>query len=202
MADNRSFATPRISARGSDAAKTPPDATRRIFLIGFMGAGKTTVGKVLARRLGWTFEDLDEIIERDRGVSVASIFAEAGEAGFRRLEHAALKKLLDGKRQDLVVALGGGAFAQTENRRLLEQAGATTVLLQAPLEELWRRCRQDNKNRPLARKEAEAGFAKLFAERQDTYELARFRVQTMNKAVEQVAAEIEQKLAGAQPEVT
>jgi shikimate kinase len=175
---------------------------QRVFLIGFMGAGKTTVGKALACRLGWTFEDLDEIIERSQGVSIASIFAETGEAGFRRLEHAALKELLEGKRQDLVVALGGGAFAQPANRRLLEQAGATTVLLQAPLEELWRRCRQDNKNRPLAGKEAEAGFAKLFAERQAAYDLARFRVQTMNKAVEQVAAEIEQVLAGAQPEVS
>lgn len=182
------------------------DRTRRVFLIGFMGAGKTTVGKELARRLGWTFQDLDEIIERSQGASVASIFAKAGEAGFRRLEHAALEELLAGKRNDpggnQVVALGGGAFAQPDNRRLLECAGATVVLLQAPLEELRRRCRQDNKIRPLAQNDAEAGFAHLFAERQDAYNLARFRVETLDKAVDDVAAEIERMLAAAQREVT
>jgi len=173
-----------------------------------MGAGKTTVGKALARRLGWTFQDLDEIIERSQGASVASIFAEAGEAGFRRLEHAALEKLLAGKRNDPgdnhVVALGGGAFAQADNRRLLERAGATVVLLQAPLDELRRRCRQDNKIRPLAQNDADAevGFARLFVERQAAYSLARLRVETMDKAVDDVAAEIEQMLAAAQPEVT
>jgi len=171
-----------------------------------MGAGKTTVGKELARRLGWTFQDLDEIIESSQGASVASIFAEAGEAGFRRLEHTALEELLAGKRKERggnqVVALGGGAFAQADNRQLLDRAGATVILLQAPLEELRRRCRQDNKIRPLARNDAEAGFAQLFAERQAAYDLARFRVETMDKAVDDVAAEIERMLAAAQREVT
>jgi shikimate kinase len=182
------------------------DRTRRVFLIGFMGAGKTTVGRALARRLGWTFQDLDEIIERSQGASVASIFAEAGETGFRRLEHSALEEILAGKRNDpgdnQVVALGGGAYAQADNRQLLERAGATVILLQAPLEELRRRCRQDTRVRPLAQNDAEAGFARLFAERQAAYNLARFRVETMDKAVDDVAAEIEQMLAAAQPEVT
>src|SRR5262249_859296 len=111
---------------------------RRIVLIGFMGAGKTTVGRALARRLRCRFQDLDDLIERPEGQSVARIFASAGEAEFRRAENAALGDLLQGNasQSDLVLALGGGAFAQAQNRVLLEQAGAITVLLEAPLEEL------------------------------------------------------------------
>jgi shikimate kinase len=173
--------------------------TRRIFLIGFMGAGKTTVGRTLARRLGWTFQDLDEVIEHRRGQSVAGIFAEAGEAGFRQMESAALEELLNQEQKEdaahgnLIVALGGGAFVQPHNRAALERAGAITVLLEAPLEELRRRCARDGGIRPLAREEAK--FAQLFAERRAAYALAQFRVETMNKAVEEVATEIEHMLA-------
>jgi shikimate kinase len=171
-------------------------STRRVFLIGFMGAGKTTVGRTLAQRLGWTFQDLDEVIEHRRGLSVAGIFAEAGEAAFRQMESAALEDLLnqegDAARGNLIVALGGGAFVQPHNRAALERAGAITILLEAPLEELRRRCTSDGGTRPLARDEAK--FAQLFEARRAAYALAQFRVKTMNKAVEEVAAEIEHML--------
>lgn len=177
------------------------ESTRRVFLIGFMGAGKTTVGRALARRLGWTFRDLDEVIERRQGKSVAAIFAEDGEAEFRRLERAVLEELLDENASgNLIVALGGGAFVQPHNRSALERAGAITVLLEAPLEELRRRCARDDTTRPLAR--GETRFAQLFAARRAAYELAQVHVATMNKAVEDVAAEIEQIVAtAAKPEV-
>jgi shikimate kinase len=181
--------------------------TRCVFLIGFMGAGKTTVGQALARRWHWTFQDLDQIIEHRRGKSVAAIFAEAGEAEFRRLESSALNQLLalsmqnDAGRGHRIVAVGGGAFVQPANRQAIQQAGAITVLLEAPLEELRRRCRQDTNVRPLALDEAR--FAQLFAERQAAYSLAQFRVDTMNKAVDEVAAEIERLLSAVvKPEVT
>jgi shikimate kinase len=178
------------------------ESIRRVCLIGFMGAGKTTVGKVLARRLGWLFQDLDEAVERRQGKSVAEIFAENGEAEFRRLESVALEGLLSGNATpgSLVIALGGGAFAHPDNRRALEKAGATTVLLEAPLPELRRRCVGDGRTRPLA--EDEKQFEQLFAARHSVYELAQARVDTMNKAVEQVAAEIEQMVVAAtKPEV-
>jgi shikimate kinase len=169
---------------------------RRVVLIGFMGAGKTTVGRALARRLRWDFCDLDEMIEQREDQSIAQIFATRGEAGFRRIEAATLRDLLQEKpvqekpaSGDLVLALGGGAFVQAENRAALEQAGAITVLLEAPVEELRRRCQGESKARPLAQQEA--GFAELFAARRADYERAQLRVQTLNKAVEQVAAEIE-----------
>src|SRR4051794_40171846 len=176
----------------------PLDAThsrrRRVALIGFMGAGKTTVGRALARRLRWDFHDLDELIEQRERQSVAGIFASAGEPGFRRAESAALRGLLQesADANDLILALGGGAFAQAENRAMLEEAGAITVLLEAPLEELQRRCRGERKARPLAQQQER--FAELFAARRAGYELARFRVQTMGKPVEQVAAEVERLL--------
>src|SRR5262245_55414701 len=143
------------------------DSTRGVFLIGFMGAGKTSVGRVLAQRLGWPFQDLDDIIESRLGKSVARIFAEAGESGFRSIESQALQELLSSKESchgNWIVALGGGAYAQPLNRAALEEAGAISVLLEAPLEELRRRIQQDGaaggRSRPLALDEAE--FARLF----------------------------------------
>lgn len=183
-------------------------STRRVFLIGFMGAGKTSVGQALARRLRWTFLDLDEVIERHQKKSIAVIFAEAGEAAFRRMESASLRELLEPANPEsrsqspegLVVALGGGAFAQPHNRAALERAGAVTVLLEAPLQELQRRCHGDSKARPLAGDSQM--FERLFAERRGAYELARFRADTMGKTVEEVAAEIAcMVLAAAKTEV-
>ena len=167
---------------------------RRVVLIGFMGAGKTTVGRALAKRLRWSFYDLDDVIEQRERQSVAQIFASAGEAGFRRAESAALRALLQETApvSDLILALGGGAFVQAHNRSLLGQAGAITVLLEAPLEELRRRCQREHKVRPLAQQEEK--FDELFTARQADYERAQFRVQTQGKPVEQIAAEIEQLL--------
>ncbi|HKD79850.1 MAG TPA: shikimate kinase [Candidatus Angelobacter sp.] len=177
---------------------------RPVVLIGFMGAGKTTVGRALAGILHCRFQDLDDLIEQRERQAVAEIFATAGEAGFRQAESAALRDVLrddllqndpvqeQAGRSDLVLALGGGAFVQPLNRTLLEQSGAVTVLLEAPLEELRRRCQSEHKVRPLALQEA--SFAELFAARRDDYLLARYRVQTLGKPVEQVAAEIAQLL--------
>lgn len=174
---------------------------RRVVLIGFMGAGKTTVGRALAGRLGWDFCDLDELIEQREDQSIAQIFAARGEAGFRRIESATLRDLLqdNSATSDLVLALGGGAFVQPQNRDALAAAGAITVLLEAPVEELRRRCTGEHKVRPLAREEER--FNQLFAARRADYALARHRVQTLGKPVQQVTAEIEQLLKAANSEV-
>jgi shikimate kinase len=184
-----------------------PEPTRRIFLIGFMGAGKTSVGRALATRLGWKFSDLDNIIEVREQQTVATIFAERGEAEFRRLENAALAELLQASsavnelsQPGQVIALGGGTFVQAANRAALENAGATTVLLEAPLEELISRCREAGNARPLAGDVVT--FQELFTARQSAYAHARYRVDTMGKSVEQVAEEIQQVLAVGKPEVT
>ena len=114
--------------------------TRAVILIGFMGAGKSTVGRALAEQLGWTFEDLDERIERREQRKVPEIFRESGEAEFRRAEHAALRELLPELRSgaERIVALGGGAFVEKRNARLLEAAGVPrsyALIPETPAEE-------------------------------------------------------------------
>jgi shikimate kinase len=169
---------------------TPP-TRHRIFLVGFMGAGKSTVGRILAQRLGWAFYDLDMIIEAREQTTVANIFAKSGEPKFRELEMVALAGLLENelRNTNAVVGLGGGAFAQPENRKLLQLHGARTVLLNAPIEELRRRCHESGSQRPLAVDAAR--FEQLFESRRDAYRLADFHVETGGKTVEDVVAEIE-----------
>lgn len=121
------------------APRLLPSGVRRIVLTGFMGAGKSTVGRLLANRLGWEFVDLDEGIERRAGKSVAAIFADEGEPCFRRLESLALASALG--RSNLVLALGGGTPEVLTNRLLLEQTpGTSTVFLEAPFSALYDRC--------------------------------------------------------------
>jgi shikimate kinase len=127
------------SAAESHPAAALPAHLRRLVLTGFMGAGKTTVGRLLAARLNWDFLDLDAYIESRSGLSVPSIFSTHGERRFRQLESAALASALG--RNRLVLALGGGAPEVLTNRLLLEQTPATaTIFLDAPFSALFDRC--------------------------------------------------------------
>lgn len=163
-----------------------------VVLIGFMGAGKTSVGRVLARRLEWSFVDLDERIEQSEGRTITQIFGESGEASFRLLETAALRRLLQELHRGapVVVALGGGAPAQPENARLLAEAGVDQVFLDAPVAELWRRCRRDPP--PLARDQQK--FHRLYDQRRPHYLAAGLLLETGGKSVDEVAAEAASRL--------
>jgi len=154
---------------------TAPIPIRRlVLLLGFMGCGKTTVGRLLARRLGWAFVDLDEEIERRQGRNIRQIFEESGEPYFRQEERALLEELLQRGQQDsLVVALGGGTTAQPGSFELLRAHGGITVWLDCPLEELRRRC-HGLTQRPLF-KDA-ASFRALFEQRLPFYQQSDFRV--------------------------
>src|SRR5215471_3787133 len=100
---------------------SPKAPSRRcVVLIGCMGAGKTTVGRALAKKLRCQFLDLDDVVQQRERKSVAEIFASSGETVFRRMESAALNALLDDMEGDLVLSLGGGAFVQKENRAALD----------------------------------------------------------------------------------
>jgi shikimate kinase len=123
----------------SPTAATAPANLRRLVLTGFMGAGKTTIGRLLAQRLGWDFLDLDAYIEARTGLSVPDIFSAHGEPRFRQLESAALASALG--RSNVVLALGGGTPEVLTNRLLLEQTPATsTIFLDAPFPTLFDRC--------------------------------------------------------------
>lgn len=154
-----------------------------------MGAGKTTVGRALSRRLSLPFEDLDDRIQRRAGKSVEQIFRESGEAEFRKAETAALREVLAELGSSTgVVALGGGAFVQSENAALLEDAKACSVFLDAPVDELLRRCDGESKERPL-RQDAEQ-FRELYQKRRLAYLKAAVRIDTNGKDVDAIAAEV------------
>ncbi|MGA1980877.1 MAG: shikimate kinase [Acidobacteriaceae bacterium] len=137
---------------------TPPAHLRRIVLTGFMGAGKTTVGRLLAARLGWEFLDLDAAIESRTGLAVPSIFAVHGEAHFRQLESQALAASLG--RSNIVLALGGGAPESLTNRLLIEQTPATaTIFLDAPFATLFDRCMMEALNSGAAPGQARPNLA-------------------------------------------
>jgi shikimate kinase len=122
-----------------------PTSIQRLVLTGFMGSGKTTIGRLLGARLGWRFVDLDHEIERHDGRTIADIFAESGEPAFRRLETGALRSsLLDSR---VVIALGGGAVETQANLDLLAASDQTlTVLLTASFDTLYERCLRQKLN--------------------------------------------------------
>jgi shikimate kinase len=162
---------------------------RAVVLVGFMGAGKSSVGAALSRKLGWPFEDLDERIQAREQRTIEQIFRQSGEAVFRQLEHAALRSLVDeAGPSPKVVALGGGAFAQANNAALLTDAGWSTIFLDAPVDELFRRCQEQKLERPLRGDARE--FHRLYENRRPCYLKARFRIETAGKDVEEVAAEV------------
>lgn len=166
-----------------------PGRISLLCLVGFMGAGKSSVGQALSRRLGWPFEDLDDRIEAQERRSIAEIFRDSGEEAFRHAETAALRELLAAAGSaSRIVALGGGAIAQAENARLLQQSGATVVFLDAPIEELFRRCELEPRARPLRRDLSQ--FRELYDERRPFYATARCRIDTNGKDLETVAAEV------------
>lgn len=169
-----------------------------VFLVGFMGSGKSSVGRVLGQRLNWIFEDLDDRIEAREGRTVAEIFREAGESAFRRAEHAALQQVLKELSGGVarIVALGGGAFVQQENAVLLKASGVPTVFLDAPAEELWQRCcaqsAEAGTERPLLQSMDQ--FRRLYENRRKSYLNASLKIQTGSRPVDVIAAEIAKKL--------
>ncbi|MBV8050373.1 MAG: shikimate kinase [Acidobacteriaceae bacterium] len=162
---------------------------RVIFLVGFMGAGKTTVGQALARRLGCEFEDLDDRIQQRQQRTIPEIFRDSGETEFRRAESAALREVIESLDQSQrIIAMGGGAFAQRDNAALLESAGVPVVFLDASPEELFRRCSGDSRERPLRRDMK--SFCELYEHRRPAYLKARWHVNTDGKDQETIAREV------------
>lgn len=166
---------------------------RAVFLIGFMGSGKTTVGRELAHRLRWGFVDLDQLIEARESRTVKEIFQDSGEAGFRKIEADLLHEVvfslpLHRKR---VIAMGGGAFIETENANLLRASGAPVIFLDAPVEELLRRCHAGGRSglRPLLKSDGD--FRRLYDARRTHYLTASACLGTLGKSPVEIAIEIQ-----------
>lgn len=173
-----------------------PPATdpQNIFLVGLMGAGKTSVGRMLAKRMNKDFYDADAEIERATGVKIPVIFDIEGESGFRAREEKVIERLT--ALHDIVLATGGGAILSPANRARLRQHGRVIYLRAAP-EDLWRRTRRD-RNRPLLQTANPlAKLKELHAQRDPLYsEVANLVVDTGAQSVGNLTTHIQQLLAG------
>ncbi len=114
----------------------------KLVLIGYRATGKTTVARLLAEKLGWQWVDTDQLVQQRSGKTIAELFQQQGESGFRRLEHQALQQVLE-RPEPLVVAAGGGIVTEEENRQLLRRQADWVVWLQAPVEVIAARLQAD-----------------------------------------------------------
>jgi shikimate kinase len=156
----------------------------RIYLVGFMGAGKSTVGRELSLKLHCPFVDLDTEIEKTEGIPVREIFARFGELRFRQIEREHLKRISEAS--PAIIALGGGAYIDTENRKVVDDSGVS-VWLDASFSAIRDRVRPDGTRPLLADVE---GARRLYAERLPSYKLARIHVLTDNRLPDAIAQEI------------
>lgn len=160
---------------------------RPLILTGFMGCGKSSVGRVLAETLGWPLVDLDAVIVAEAGKSINEIFADEGEAAFRALESICLERLLSGER--CVIACGGGVVISEANRRLMRRKGVV-VNLTASLPVILARL-EGATDRPLYSGDDASSRARALLEaREQFYADADIRIDTDNKSVEDVSADI------------
>lgn len=162
---------------------------RQLILTGFMGTGKTEVGRILAGRLDRRFVDTDQLVEQEAGLSIPHIFERHGEEYFRNLETGALKSLAGQEPGSLVVATGGGVALREKNRNLLKKMGLI-FLLRAPAEVIHRRTSKTG-NRPLLQNSDPARtIEKMLEEREPCYRDCDFEIDTTAKTPRQVASEI------------
>jgi len=162
--------------------------TPGLYLVGFMGSGKSAVGRLLADELGWGFADIDADIEKAQATSIAEIFDTRGEQDFRILEREAIRKRVRDIEcgRPMVLALGGGAFVDPENRKVLEERGVT-IWLDCPFPRISARL-DGQTDRPLAR-DAER-FRQLFDDRRDCYSKAEYRIEADTDDASAIVAEI------------
>lgn len=163
-------------------------SVERIYLVGFMGSGKSTVGRELSLKLRCLFLDLDSEIERAESMPVREIFSQFGEPRFRELERQHLSRLASAP--GAVIALGGGTYVDTENRKVVNETGVS-VWLDSSFESIRERVRPDG-SRPLLADLEQA--RKLYSERLPTYKLARIHVLTDNRLPDAIAEEIVRKV--------
>jgi shikimate kinase len=164
--------------------------TDPIYLTGFMGAGKTSVGQELARRLKWMFVDLDRRISQRAQRPVAVIFEKSGEPEFRKLESETLADVVARVKREprTVVALGGGTLSAPENLAMIRSARGVVIALLAPIEEMRRRCDGDEEVRPLFADPNR--FRELLHEREPGYRSADLQVDTGERSISEVVSEI------------
>jgi shikimate kinase len=181
------------NSNASSPALARSPMSGNVFLVGMMGAGKTSVGRLLAKHLGKTFYDSDQVIEERTGVRIPVIFEIEGETGFRHREHQIVEEIA--AMENIVLATGGGAVLLESNRRALKDGG-TVIYLRASVRELLHRTRHD-KNRPLLQTpDPKAKLTELLTMREPLYaEVAHIIVDTGSQSLKSLVCRIEQMLA-------
>jgi len=162
----------------------------KLYLVGFMGAGKTTMARALAARLGWQAVDIDEAIEARERLTVAEVFARHGEPYFRSVEQAVLLEQIAARH--LVIATGGGTYADPQNRALINSDGAA-IWLDVPLDRLIARIPSDGR-RPLAADRS--GFERLYHQRRAAYQQAHVRLDAGGASVGALVEQLVEWLEG------
>lgn len=177
----------------SDTYPFPAAKHENVFLVGPMGAGKTTIGRQLAKRMGWEFVDSDHEIERRTGATIPLIFEIEGEAGFRKREQVVIDELT--QRRSIVLATGGGAVLDPDNRRHLAARGMV-VYLRASLDTLFERTARD-KNRPLLQTEDPRGrLAAILEQRDPLYrEVADVIIDTDKQGAREVVRDLVRRIS-------
>ncbi len=168
------------------------DVQRNFFLVGLMGAGKTTIGRALAQKLQMSFVDSDHEIEAHTGVRISTIFELEGEAGFRAREEDIIGQLV--KRHGIVLATGGGAVLSPLTRARLRASG-TVIYLRASVDDLWLRTRHDRHRPLLQTKDPKARLQELFENRDPLYrEVAHIVMDTARQSVRKLVSRLETQL--------
>ncbi|MBN3040219.1 MAG: shikimate kinase [Candidatus Omnitrophica bacterium] len=160
---------------------------RNIYLVGFMGTGKTTVGVILAKRLKLEFIEMDSLIEQRQGKSICQIFADLGEEAFRQMENQLLNEI--SKKSNLVVSCGGGLICDPANSRILKGSGVT-FCLKASASLIYQRTKNQTQRPLLKVDNPMKKIEELLAERKPFYESADFIIDTDTMLPEQVAEKI------------
>lgn len=166
----------------NEATKYPERQSGNVILVGMMGSGKTTVGRLLAKQLGKTFVDSDEEIQKRTGVTIPHIFDVEGEAGFRQREASVIQDLLQG--QNIVLATGGGAVLDEGSRAIMRKRGVV-VYLKSGVHDLWQRTRHDRSRPLLQTADPRAKLQELYEQRNPIYsELAEIVMHTGKQSVQ------------------
>lgn len=166
---------------------------KNIVIAGFMGTGKSTVAKQLARKLKMEFVDTDQVIEENQGMSIADIFARYGEDYFRQQENKLVKEL--SQRENMVIATGGGALLSSDNAKMLSQKGEIICLYADPTT-IYNRLKRKN-NRPLLRGEnVLESINKLLKERKKVYDNIKLKIDTSDLSIKEVVDRIIELLKG------
>ena len=164
-----------------------------IVITGFMGCGKSKVARELARRLNVAFVDLDEKITQREGRSPAQLIVEDGEPAFRAIESNTLREVLETKTAG-VIALGGGAWIQETNRKLIDEYQCSSVWLDAPFEVCWTRIETSGEDRPLGKTRTQA--LDLYERRRPIYQLARIHIEVHDEPIDTLATRILHRITG------